>query len=141
MILRLILGCGISVGIAQAIKIITKWCESKRFDWYILFESGGMPSAHSSFVTALCTGLYFDQGITPLFVASCVFSMIILRDSMGIRRAAGEHAQLLNLLLREVKKTKQIKAQQVKVLLGHTPTQVVVGTFLGFIVALLVSVL
>lgn len=138
MTLNIIISTLLSLGLAQCIKTLTKWYETKKIDWQTLVSSGGMPSAHSAFVISLCTALYLDQGITPLFVASCVFSLIIIRDAMGIRRAAGEHAKLLNMLLREIKKKKPLPAKQVKVLLGHTLTQVIAGCTMGLAVTLAV---
>ena len=144
----IILSCVISLGLAQGIKTIIKSYQNRNWNWKTIIEtmveSGGMPSAHTAFVVSLCTALFFDQGITPLFIACVVFSLIIIRDSMGIRRAAGEHAKMINMLLHEfkaIKKNRQIQAKQVKVLLGHTPTQVIAGGILGLLVASIMYVI
>lgn len=63
--------------------------------------------------------------------------MIVVYDAAGVRRQAGLQAQRINLLINEIFAGKPISEERLKEVLGHTPTQVIAGTILGFIISLL----
>ena len=63
----------------------------------LLWRTGGMPSSHSALVSAMTTSIAFKHGISSdLFVFSCCFSLIVVRDAMGVRRSSGQQAHALN---------------------------------------------
>lgn len=68
---------------------------------------------------------------------SLVFSLIVMYDAAGIRRAAGKHAGLINTLLDKfaTKIGEKIHDEKLKELLGHTPFEVLIGAALGILVA------
>jgi acid phosphatase family membrane protein YuiD len=48
-------------------------------------------------VVALTTSIYMTEGVSSLaFAVSITFSLIIMHDAMGIRRAAGRQAEVIN---------------------------------------------
>jgi uncharacterized protein len=54
-----------------------------------MFGSGGMPSAHSTFVIALATAMGLKYGATSdEFLICLVFSIIIIYDAMNVRYQA-----------------------------------------------------
>ena len=60
----------IAWALAQLIKIPLDYLRTRRWNWALLFTTGGMPSSHSALVTAttLAIGLYlgFDSPIFAL---------------------------------------------------------------------------
>ena len=51
---------------------------------------------------------------------------------MNVRRAAGEHSHVLNVMIQSAdKQSPELFGRQMKELLGHTPLQVFVGILLG----------
>jgi len=67
--------------------------------WSRLWETGGMPSSHSSSVVALATAVAITEGLNSVgFAISTVFAIIVMYDAAGIRKAAGEHASVINQL-------------------------------------------
>jgi acid phosphatase family membrane protein YuiD len=98
-----------------------------------LMRTGGMPSSHSATVIALTTMVFFIEGISLLFVTVLVLSLVVIRDSYGMRWSVGEQAKMVNMLLRKEKVEKKVK-----VILGHTPSQVNAGIVLGIVVSILV---
>ena len=99
-----------------------------------LFGPGGMPSSHSSFVTALATGVAATHGTgSALFAVSAVFALIVMYDACGIRRAAGKQAHLLNELVEELRHVLDdgFRPQALKTVLGHSCLQVFAGMVLG----------
>ncbi len=121
---------------AQFIKIFTG--HEKRIQLSRIFTSGGMPSSHSSFVTSLSTLVGLERGFDSVdFAMVAVFSMIIMYDASGVRRAVGKQAVILNQILDDVHHGKRIKQDKLKELVGHTPKEVLVGAVLGVVGALL----
>ena len=123
----------------QLFKFFLFWAWNGRADFTRLVGTGGMPSAHSASVTALTVAVGLGAGWeTPLFGAVAFFSLVIMYDATGIRRAAGRQAQILNLMLDELKDYHKLEAVRLKELLGHTPLEVFLGAAYGaFIAALL----
>lgn len=121
---------------AQLMKLIGYWWKHKSLSWHDLVVTGGMPSSHSAFVISLATAIYLQEGASPAFAISLVLALIVLRDAFGVRRAVGEEGKALQKLF----KVHHIRSQ-VHYSLGHTPSQVLVGALLGFVVAIAVQFL
>ena len=121
--------------LAQFIKIFTG--EDKRIDFSRIVTSGGMPSSHSSFVTSLSTLVGLEKGFNSIeFAVVLVFSLIIMYDASGVRRAVGKQATILNQIVDDIHHGKHIKPDKLKELVGHTPFEVLMGALLGIVVAL-----
>jgi len=98
----------------------------------IIWRTGGMPSSHSAAVCALATSAGIYEGIDSNFFVFClVFAMVVLRDSVGVRRTAGLQAKALNNLGRQSAKVTGLEFHSVKEIHGHTPLEVLVGSCLG----------
>ncbi|MFQ3619956.1 MAG: divergent PAP2 family protein [Spirochaetales bacterium] len=103
----------------------------------LFWKTGGMPSSHSSLVTALATSVGMIEGIdTSLFAVVLFYGILTIRDALGVRRSAGLQAQLLNQLRGELLERYKIPLKPVKEVHGHTPSEVSVGILLGFFIAL-----
>lgn len=123
--------------LAQFLKIPFGYISTKKIDFSRLFETGGMPSSHSAFVVSLTIGIGRMAGFnSPIFALSFVFASIVMYDAMGIRRAAGEHAKILNLILSNDNKF-TFDHKKLKELLGHTPFEVLGGLILGILIGVL----
>ena len=133
----------LSWAIAQILKTIINAITSKKFEISRLVGDGGMPSGHSATVTSLAVMCGFTSGFGgPLFALSAVFAVIVMHDALGVRRETGKQAvsiiqisELLNDYLSE--HNPGLKTDKLKVLVGHTPLQVICGSLLGAGVAIL----
>jgi uncharacterized protein len=122
----------------QLFKFVFAWIWFRKPDFTRLVGTGGMPSAHSASVTALTVAVGMEAGWnSTLFGAAAYFSLVIMYDATGIRRAAGRQAQILNRMLDELKDYHKLEAIRLKELLGHTPLEVFVGAAYGVFLALL----
>ncbi len=122
----------------QGIKFIIYWIKDKRPNLEWLFTTGGMPSSHSASVMCLSTMVGIRKGFDSLiFAVVLYFSLIIMYDAAGLRRAAGEQAKIINTLIKEIGKGKVIEHKSLKELLGHTPIEVLTGATLGIIIGVL----
>ncbi len=125
----------ISWAIAQFIKIIHDAFKTKKLSLDLIVSSGGFPSSHTSFVIALAGAIGFTDGFnSSTFAISVVLSCVVMYDAMGIRRAAGNHAKILNDLVLKLDGNSTVE-ERLEELLGHTPLQVLGGFILGIIVS------
>jgi acid phosphatase family membrane protein YuiD len=127
----------VSFAIAQAIKFLTTWYKENRWDPKLLVGSGGMPSSHSSTVTALATAIGFYEGFdSSLFATAAVLACVVMYDAFGVRLHAGKQAEVLNQIVYELPTEHPLaETRPLKELLGHTPSQVFAGSVLGFMIA------
>jgi acid phosphatase family membrane protein YuiD len=142
-----LINCLFTILIVQLIKTLTASIEQKKLHLVSFFETGGMPSSHSALVTALTFSLLLYQGVSPLFVICLVFSAIVIRDSLGVRKSVGDHSMTLNQIIsivnkqwkeRKNKRIQKTKINLVSVIKGHTLLQVTIGILLGLIIPLII---
>ena len=123
----------------QTFKVFYDLVKTKKFNFKRIMGAGGMPSSHSAVVTCLATMVWKSQGIeTPIFAVSVVFAFVVMYDAAGIRRAAGKQAKLLNKIIETPGLSGVQVSERLVEVLGHTPTQVVVGAIIGIIVGLII---
>jgi len=138
---RIFLSTVSSLVIAQVLKMVFYLLTSrKRKKWdaieTMIWRTGGMPSSHSAVVCALVTSVGIKHGIDSDFFIFClVFALIVLRDAVGVRRAAGLQARALNNLGKQSAKLTGLEFHSVKEIQGHTPLEVLVGSLLGIVIA------
>ena len=124
--------------VAQILKIIIELLRKRRLNLALLMSSGGMPSSHSSFVTAVTTVIGLKEGFdSPLFALGAIVSMIVMYDASGVRRAAGNQAKVINDILASLENSGVKLDKKLKEMLGHTPIEVAAGGILGIVIALL----
>lgn len=124
---------------AQFIKVIFYLIVEKEFNPTRFFEPGGMPSSHSALVCALATMIGLTSGWnTYYFAIAVVFSIIVMYDAAGVRRAAGKQALILNKIVEDIYTTGKISEQRLQELMGHTPLEVVCGGIYGVLCSLLI---
>ncbi len=123
----------------QLFKLIWDLVETKKFNFKRILGAGGMPSSHSAVVTSLTTMVGREYGIeSPIFAIALVFSIVVMYDAAGVRRAAGKQAQLLNKIVETPGLTGVEVSGKLVEVLGHTPKQVFVGALIGIIVGFIV---
>lgn len=126
----------IAWSLAQVIKIPLDFFRTRRWNWALFFTTGGMPSSHSSLMTAttLAIGLYYGFE-HPAFALGVAITMIVTYDAAGVRQQAGIHAQRINVLFEELMHGHPINQRDLREVIGHTPLEVAGGILLGLIVA------
>ena len=123
---------------AQTMKYFTAFYREGKWDWRVMFDSGGMPSSHTSLVVGLTTAIAYQYGLgSTFFPLSLAFSLIVMYDAAGVRRHAGKQAEVLNKILEDMFHGESISERKLKEVLGHSPLQVMAGAVLGVFVAVL----
>ncbi len=128
---------------AQFIKTMLVLITTKKFVPERIFGPGGMPSAHSASVSALAISICRICGFaSPEFAIAFMFASIVMYDATSVRRQAGEHAKAINIVVDKVDSLEDddddLNIKQLKEVLGHTPFEVVAGSLLGIIIAMIV---
>ena len=133
---KILISAMISWFVAQALKVVFYYIKHHKFDISKFFSSGSMPSSHSAFVTALVVAVGMVEGVGSTFFAiSVVLATVVMYDASGVRRAAGRQARIINQIVFDFYKEKQVKTEKLKELLAHTPLEVFVGAILGGVIA------
>jgi uncharacterized protein len=102
-----------------------------------LWRTGGMPSSHSALAVSIATSVAFVEGPnSSVCILAIFFALVVIRDAMGVRRSAGQQARVLNLIGKELSSRFDLSFHQVKEVHGHTAAEVLVGSILGFSIAL-----
>ncbi|MDC7225438.1 MAG: divergent PAP2 family protein [Spirochaetales bacterium] len=138
---RILWSVVIALVLAQVLKVITDWISLGKFDRKRFKGTGGMPSSHSASVTALATSVGIERGFgSAEFTIAVVLAFVVMYDAMGIRRAAGRHAEILNELIQELSDTFRdgFQPQKLRTLLGHTMPQVFFGALLGIAISIII---
>lgn len=136
---KLLFICVISWFLAQMIKFVVYRIKDKNWDFKRLYEAGGMPSAHSAFVSSLTYSLAYKYGISSdYFTISLAFSLIVMYDAMGIRYETAKHAKVINAMQEKI--NLPVK-KHLNEMLGHRPIEVFWGAVLGVIVSAIGQVL
>jgi len=125
--------------LAQIIKFFIK-SNKKKFHFKSLLDYSGMPSGHSAITISLTTIIALEEGLnSSLFALSAIFALVVIRDALGIRKYLGQHGKVLNILVKDLEEDEMIDETYPNLLenIGHTPSQVLVGSIIGFLVSLI----
>lgn len=140
---KILLSAITSLGVAQIIKMVlylfthkNKVFKKRYLIEALIWRTGGMPSSHSALVCSLVTAAGISEGVSSNFFVLCiVFAMVVLRDSVGVRRASGIQAKTLNSLGKQSAEKIGLEFHSVKEIQGHTPLEVFIGALLGILIA------
>lgn len=118
--------------ITQVFKTIYFSIKNKKLDLFTLLTTGGLPSSHSALVSSLATVVLKLNGAgSAEFAIAVILAIIVMYDASGIRKAAGEHAKILNEMMEEKEYYSSKEYKKLKELLGHTKLEVFIGLLTG----------
>ena len=123
----------------QSFKVLQELITTKKFNFKRIVGAGGMPSSHSAISMCIATMIGKSEGFdSSIFALALIFSLVVMYDAAGVRRAAGKQAKLLNKII-ETPGLSNVQVQEKLVeVLGQTPIQVFVGAILGIAVGIIV---
>lgn len=131
----------IAAGLAQSYKIYQKSLKHG-LSWrdFTTFTYAGMPSGHTALVSSAVTIIGLMEGLySPLFAFSFVFAMIVINDALRLRKYLGQHGEVLNDLVKDLRDDEVLELRYPKLLekIGHTKPEVLAGGTLGIITSLI----
>ena len=118
----------------QAFKVVYYSLRNRRLEASRFFSTGGMPSAHSAFVTALTVSVGLVEGWgSGAFTVAVVLATIVVFDAMRLRHTVDRHSRLLRELISLLPEG---RCQFDPVAVGHNFAEVVAGVVTGAVLAL-----
>jgi acid phosphatase family membrane protein YuiD len=128
----LLIALGVQLA-CQGFKFLTHSFRAGRPSWKHLVTFGGMPSAHSAFVTALAVSVGIFAGFTTdLFALAAVFGGIVIFDAYKLRGNVQKQAIVVNRLQKQLPEDQRLPINE---MVGHTLPEIVAGIVLAVIVA------
>ncbi len=124
--------------LAQMAKVFVVFFQGRGLRLRYLLGSGGMPSSHSAFVTALATSVAMINGVGSVtFAISVILAFVVMYDAAGVRQSVSRQSTILNRIVKELRLGRRVidLESDLRELVGHTPFQVVAGAALGVAVA------
>ena len=126
--------------VSQVSKLFIK-ANGLKFSWRSLTAYSGMPSSHAATTVSLSTIVGLTQGFnSPLFAVSAIFTILVIRDALGLRSHIGQHGEILNALVKDLKNNQTGLTEDYPLLvekIGHTPLEIIAGSILGILISLL----
>jgi hypothetical protein len=127
--------------LAQIAKFLIK-ANHLAWRWKNLFAYSGMPSSHAaaSIALTMLIGLKFSFS-SPLFAIMLFFTILIMRDAVGIRRYIGAQGEVINDLVKDLGDDQYLNQNypKMKERVGHTKRQLLVGSLIGLVIALIMN--
>lgn len=118
--------------VAGTVKFIVNYIRFRK-EAIGLIGNGGFPSTHTTVISSTVFFIGLSEGINvPIFSLGVAVLMVTIFDAMGIRRAVGKQAAMINQYIINQQDTKRLRERQ-----GHTPIEVLGGLAVGFILAFL----
>lgn len=125
---------------AQILKTLINFIKSKKLNLERMVGAGGMPSAHTATVVSIVIAVARlpECGLSsPEFAIVFVLAAVVMYDAMGVRRAAGEQAKVLNYVREHwADLPEEFQGKKLNEHLGHTLPQVIMGALLGTAIGL-----
>ena len=137
---RILVAAFVAWAVAQLSKTIYELIRYRKLRFNRLVSSGGMPSSHSALVSSLAAATGRLSGIdSGAFAIAFVLAAIVMYDAAGVRRAVSLQARILNQMIDEAFQGKPFAEKRLRELIGHTPTQLIVGGLLGVGIGLIMT--
>lgn len=132
----IIVAVGVQV-LCQLFKFVYYSIRDRRVSPGYLVTAGGIPSAHTAFVTALAVSVGIRAGFTSdLFAVAFVFSAIVVYDAFRLRGHVQEHARIINRYV-----LAETAEPPISEMVGHTIPEIVTGLAFGGGLSALATVL
>lgn len=134
-----IIAIPLAVGfLTQAFKFFYKLAQGKKFSLDLLLSYGGIPSTHTAFSLSVLILVGIAEGVfSAVFAVAMVFTILIIRDALGIRRYLDKHSKSINKLVAELPNGRQDGFPSPPEEIGHTRLEVVAGAIVGTILSLI----
>ena len=121
----------------QSFKFVFYSARDRSVEFKYLVTAGGIPSAHSAFVTALTVAIAIRNGVgSDLFAVSFVFSAIVIYDAYRLRGHVQQHAQVTN-----AKIIRPAGGAELSEMVGHSLLEIVTGMLYGGAASAIVTAL
>jgi|SRR3989344_7100421 len=124
----------LSILICQFLKMVILSIKNKKFNPRDFFELSGMPSTHTATIIAISSMVYFQEGISTLFIITVFIVIYMIDEVLWMEESLGLHAKIFNKLSETIKLQKLIPSS-LRERWGHTYDEIIVGSVIGWIIS------
>lgn len=125
--------------VAQTIKVVSFMILEKRVNYRRFVQADGSPNMHSAAFAALTMAVGFRSGFDSVeFTLSLCLTTMSSVDIWNVKHRAYRHAELIEMIIGRVSREPVAAIARSRKALSYTPVDVLSGTVLGIVVALLV---
>ena len=118
--------------ICQIIKLVIYSVVERKIMPGGLFKPDGMPNVHASVFAALSTVIAIKYGFSSLlFAVTATYSVVILHDTMRVKREKEKQVDILNRILASLEGSGEFDAGDIRTVLQYRPLDVLGGACLG----------
>jgi len=131
----------IIAGVVQILCQIFKFAlysiRDKQINFHYLVTAGGMPSAHSAFVSSTATAVALLDGVqTQSFSVCAVFAFIVIYDSFRLRGTVQRQSIILNKMMKSCGIADEKPLNE---MVGHSIPEIAIGVITGLICTIVIT--
>lgn len=128
----------ISGFLIQCLKVLIYSIAEKKVQLSKFVKFDGMPNLHSAAFSSFSTAIGIKYGISSiLFSLVTTYSVIIIHDTMRLKREKGKQVFVLNTIISSFSEYKQLNNNRKLRVLSFKPLDVMCGAILGILGAYL----
>jgi len=132
-----LIAAGVVQVACQLFKLIYYSIRDGKLEWGYLTTAGGIPSAHSAFVTALTVLIGMKDGIgSDIFAITGAFSAIVIFDAYRLRGHVQNLSKRFNRVLDQLNMHEETRISE---MIGHSVPEIATGMLVGGAFALVAS--
>ncbi len=130
--------------VAQLLKPLVYYHNTKEWVPHLAVESGGFPSSHTATVVSLALAVGIQERFSStVFAVAAMFALVVIYDAANVRYYAGQNIRITQQLIRDIQILTEAKLDdpiymtRVKEVLGHKWMEVIAGVGIGLLIAAL----
>jgi len=128
--------CGILV---QILKLVIYSVVERDLNIGRLFQADGMPNLHATVFASLSTTVGLKYGYSSIvFAVSATYTVIILHDTMRVKRQKEKQVGILNSIISNLEEYKKFDSFNANRILQFRPLDVVSGAALGILLSYII---
>lgn len=124
--------------IVQNLKVLIYSLVNMRIDYGRILDANGMPNLHSAVFSSLSMSIGIKYGFsTLLFSVVTVYSIIIMHDTIRLKREKEKQTNIINIIIANVNEFKNIREGRIKKVLQIRIFDIAIGALLGVLITYL----
>lgn len=120
--------------LVQMIKVVVYSAVNRRFEFTRFVQADGMPNLHAAVFGSISSLVGIKYGYSSiLFSITTTFSVIIMHDTMRVKREKEKQTGVLRTIISSVKEYEDLRSVKISRVLQFRPLDVITGCALGVI--------
>jgi acid phosphatase family membrane protein YuiD len=124
--------------LVQILKVFVYSLVNMKIDYGRILNANGMPNLHSAVFSSLSMSIGIKYGYsTLLFSVVTVYSMIIMHDTIRLKREKEKQTNLINLIIANVNEFRSVREGKARRVLQIRIFDIAAGAMLGVLITYL----